>query len=512
MVAHAVEASRVLVASWSRLTASERDLVFSVLDAPPAAAAPGAQGTRPKQTGAAAPSKQPTNVSAAVVSSAGILTGFCSRPGGALPASDAALRCPAASAAPSLPPGAAEAWWEALYTSKTHAAAHLPSSDIAPLTQWTQQEIYRHQHPAASVCRDRNTQFIVADLMDSQGLGALLHSAGYLLGAGMASRRIVVWSKAVGTHYLDAATCTRPVAQGGAGSKYANMDCIFLPISSCTIEHALANGRDRYVTWKEVFVEGKLHAETGVHFVGLPPTVRAKLISETGPGFAGNATGPVSSKAKYWWRAQSAAYLSRLNPFAAGTLRRWRTDPSMFVRAAGGKSVSGSVDAVPPFPLPPGSGVTHIRHGDKDKEMPLLPFSDYAQAYRVLERNNPLNLGHTLFLSSEDSAVLSRAQVLTESEPWTFYWAHIPRSNGYSQDILAAVESGTLGFPATPRTVHTLKWLLELYVELEGDAFLVTRGSNWSRLQDELRCVLTPKCQRVAVEVGAVGSNPSYGW
>ena len=37
---------------------------------------------------------------------------------------------------------------------------------------------------------------------------------------------------------------------------------------------------------------------------------------------------------------------------------------------------------------------------------------------------------------------------------------------------------------------------------LECDAWVGTRGSNWNRLIDELRCVWVPKCAQPYVEVG----------
>jgi hypothetical protein len=53
--------------------------------------------------------------------------------------------------------------------------------------------------------------------------------------------------------------------------------------------------------------------------------------------------------------------------------------------------------------------------------------------------------------------------------------------------------------------------LLQLTLALEADAWISTRGSNWSRLIDELRCVWVDKCQHPYVEVGDEPLG-SYSW
>jgi hypothetical protein len=53
--------------------------------------------------------------------------------------------------------------------------------------------------------------------------------------------------------------------------------------------------------------------------------------------------------------------------------------------------------------------------------------------------------------------------------------------------------------------------LLQLYMSLEADAWVGTRGSNWNRLIDELRCVWVPKCPNPYVDVGDL-RDFSLGW
>lgn len=58
----------------------------------------------------------------------------------------------------------------------------------------------------------------------------------------------------------------------------------------------------------------------------------------------------------------------------------------------------------------------------------------------------------------------------------------------------------------------TLRWWLQLLMALECDAWVGTRGSNWNRLIDELRCIWLPKCTAVYVEVGEDKDCLDYGW
>lgn len=47
---------------------------------------------------------------------------------------------------------------------------------------------------------------------------------------------------------------------------------------------------------------------------------------------------------------------------------------------------------------------------------------------------------------------------------------------------------------------------------LECDAWVGTRGSNWNRLIDELRCVWVPKCLHTYVDVGRRANWDGYSW
>ncbi|PSC70120.1 hypothetical protein C2E20_6535 [Micractinium conductrix] len=57
-----------------------------------------------------------------------------------------------------------------------------------------------------------------------------------------------------------------------------------------------------------------------------------------------------------------------------------------------------------------------------------------------------------------------------------------------------------------------LRHLLNMLVALECDAWVGTRGSNWDRMVDELRCVWVDKCNGPYVEAGPYKNWQNYNW
>ena len=51
-----------------------------------------------------------------------------------------------------------------------------------------------------------------------------------------------------------------------------------------------------------------------------------------------------------------------------------------------------------------------------------------------------------------------------------------------------------------------------MVMSMEADAWVGTRGSNWNRLLDELRCIWVDKCGLSYTEVGTPESWAGYNW
>ena len=178
-----------------------------------------------------------------------------------------------------------------------------------------------------------------------------------------------------------------------------------------------------------------------------------------------------------------------------------------------------------PFPLEKTTSI-HVRHGDKAKEMSLIPFSEYLAAINKFVVLNPLGYGHSIFISTEDPSVIDEARnvslyamhklesgslvwylprftgVTSPDANWNIYYSEINRLN--TGPILQLITFGKLN------TTYT--WMLQLLMALECDAFVGTRGSNWNRLIDELRCVWVGKCSSPYFEVGPEKDWVGYNW
>ena len=352
-----------------------------------------------------------------------------------------------------------------LYTASAHAhgsASRLDPGSLAPLTASVQQAIFAHQHRLAAACA--SASFVSGYFFS--GLGSVLHVSGSLLAYGLESGKIFLWHPRSGGEHTTPAMC---------GSS-TSLECYFVAPSNCTRWASAAN--------TEVMVGGIEPAWN----TALVPSVFDRQLQRLERGLS-------STQRKSWWRAQAAAYLVRLNaPTLAAIFElRRKTSATLPAFLAGiEKFELNQSRAI--FPLPAGTISAHVRHGDKFKEMALVPWSSYAKAAVLLQDTNPLRFAKAVFVSTEDPSVLMESATLP-SPPWTTFATAMPRenSNGRAQMRLAN------------NLVHF--HLLQLYMALECDAWVGTRKSNWNRLIDELRCTFVPKCDLPYVEVGEANAE-----
>jgi hypothetical protein len=195
---------------------------------------------------------------------------------------------------------------------------------------------------------------------------------------------------------------------------------------------------------------------------------------------------------KYWWRGQSVAYLMRFNNNTLRVLRALRHDQALHY---GTRTV--------PFPLPANTIAVHIRGGDKRAEMTLVPAPNYAAAVFQLIELMPHSFSRTVFVSGDDPQSIDEARRLIEARHMAFIYTRMPRlAGGHRMSEWRAAPDESAG--------SFYGHLLQLLMALEADAWVGTRGSNWNRLIDELRCVWVDKCQGVYVEVGL--TPEAYSW
>jgi len=298
---------------------------------------------------------------------------------------------------------------------------------------------------------------------------------------------------------------------------------------------------------KQDYIDATAHQWRGHQ----PPTYLGELWKSRHPGW--RAEIPDKGALKYWWRGQGAAWLVRFNAETLSAMRALRAHPSALTVLQGGNSSDGdglsggrvsaaAVHAASAFPLPPGTVSVHIRHGDKHREMTLVPLFNYLEAANSLVDENTLGYsGKVLFLSTEDPAAVAdlettgfwsweasaaaggkldpvnvvpdKVEAAVYQPPfarWTYLISKhpfLPRENSNGP-----LQMKTFQKNLSPGQL-TLRWWLQLFMALECDAWVGTRGSNWNRLIDELRCIWLPKCGRVYREVGIKPADYlDYGW
>lgn len=318
-----------------------------------------------------------------------------------------------------------------LYDRKGHE--HLVSplfsdSDLAPLTRWVQAYIHANQFiPDCSAGR-----FMVSDGF-AAGFGAEMYAIGSVLGYALEHNHTLLLSPSACSHFT---------ADG--------CESVLAPISNCVYRSGLA----------------KVDLWRGHQVQFVVPTVFKRKIEQEYPHMT-------DKEIRYWWRGQSAAFVSRFNANTTRIVKKLRMAAVM----------------------PVGTINLHIRRGDKHLEMRLVEPKQYVEAAVELIRGNPLTFAaRTLFLSGDD---LEMARVAAESHGLNV----ILHSKVHHMDG-GHVRGVWLQQSAIRRQKLFYEHLMQLVMALEADAWIGTRESNWNSLIDHLRCVWVNKCRHPYVEVG----------
>jgi hypothetical protein len=403
--------------------------------------------------------------------------------------------------------------FEMLYNpewSEHLAFERLPADRLAPLTHQAQRMLYRHQFP--QTCEGRK-YLVSSGNEELAGLGSHIHIATVHMAIAYIQNRIFIWEPWAGYIYTDADTCDDPpdyVPPGynpklkpppGAMGSGGWVSCFFRSPTNCTLAHATGPGVDA-----EHLGTGGIGMQWGIYPDTIPQPFAAMWEKAGMPMDKGMM--------KYWWRGQVAAFFTRFHPRALEKLRALRVQTAQYMRnATAGRPGNATwlTAAAAALPLPRGTVSIHIRHGDKSKEMNLVPTARYLQAAEGLVEANPFGYQRIAFMSTEDPSAIAEMEASPLSKDWRWLWWEVPRinSNGPEQLVALDMKRGEL----------TMIWWLQLFIALEADGWVGTRGSNWNRLIDELRCVWLPKCQNVYVEVGddaswkgPHGPSKSQGW
>jgi hypothetical protein len=364
----------------------------------------------------------------------------------------------------------------------------LHATALAPLTVKAQRLLYEWQHPASCA----GARFLVSEgNPEGGGLGSHFFVATHHFAMALDMGMVFLWRWNAADDFVDLENCAH--APG--------IECFVDAPSNCTLQDAFV--REEGFKPDTVEVRGGNAGEAlgypDFHYV---PLAFQRLWAEAGlPEEEGTETGAKNPRA-YWYKTQVVAYLARFNRVTVEALRTQRSLSSNFQTASGPSVPAGHRDAMLALPLPPGTMSAHIRHGDKEAEMRLIPTNIYMDAaLRIADMEPLMTSSRNVFVTSEDPSSIeflstSLAKV-PEYNHWSMAWySAMPRRDTNGKDQLNAFSD------IIAKANLTRLWFLQLTLALECDTWIGTRGSNWNKLIDVLRCVWVPKCQNYMVDVG----------
>ena len=165
------------------------------------------------------------------------------------------------------------------------------------------------------------------------------------------------------------------------------------------------------------------------------------------------------------------------------------------------------------YGIPDNMITVHLRWGDKKREMKLVTQQEYVDAIAAIAKSN--NITHPkVFVTTESKDALSKIEVyVRDHQPtWTIYnyppsvYDDRPRHHhtiASSPMSMAQNTNGAIGKAS----------LIALLLALEARYYVLTSGSNWSRLIDELRRnVLDYKCGNCTKMVDLRQAFSDHNW
>lgn len=329
-------------------------------------------------------------------------------------------------------------------------------SNLAPKTKCIQKWIFSKQNPTDCL----NANYLITKGFNA-GLGAELIAIASHLTYALEKKMILIWDRHSQSKYLNSSQCH---GQGFA--------CIFQPLSHC--ESQISD---------EEYNSIHQYAHDIHHTFWIPKQVEKNMFKHM----------PLLTHAQalYWWKAQSLAYVFRLNSAALREINEMRKSYDNLIYSEFGVQI--------PFPLPSSAIHMHIRRGDKvvkEGEMEFLPTDEYVNACKKLIASHPMSFVQKIvYVTSDDKRVIEEVKEKLVNENYKVLHSMVnTMKNGYFFKNLNGFSQNM--------TRSTLELIMELFVTLEADAWIGTRMSCWGRLTDQLRCVWIDKCKNQYVEVG----------
>jgi len=339
-----------------------------------------------------------------------------------------------------------------------------PKEHTLVLTEEAQAYIYDAQHPEDCA----NAKFLLATNHHA-GLGSLVHVLGQQLALALDSGRQLI----MGVEFRDQKG--RVQVPFGYHWSYDNwcqkdgrppsLECFVHPVSKCTLDRS-------ELETVEPYAEGSTARVVAAPLFGEGQMAVPKVLA----GWFATLPAGASRLPMYrWWRAQSAAYILRLNERMAAEMRTGRCESFNYLNNGSVPRLNEKCFSVP------------VRHGDKLlHESHGVPFSIYAEAIEEMLQCQQRPRGPeacSVFVSSEDP------QVFQDAAQWS------ETINGcsvvsYNQERGDLEQAKAVTRWRRRRSLEIREGTLSLLTHLECKSGGVgSRQSNWNRLIEELSLV-----------------------
>ena len=224
------------------------------------------------------------------------------------------------------------------------------------LTKLTQRYLYNKQNPES--CKGQ--RFIVLNHFagDTYGIGALVQHIADYLSIAVQTNSILIYAanSPPGQNFIE--------EDGASGDRVCgrSLDCIFQGVSKCKADIQMKEGQQSVFAnadTKEI-IDFDLDVPAYLNKTGSSPVpvLFETALKKVQPDIT-------SEMLKYWWRAQAAGYLMRLNANAAESMKKMRLGDGLDQLGMQWDMNSEAQNVSLPFPMPEGTISMHVRHGDK---------------------------------------------------------------------------------------------------------------------------------------------------
>ncbi|CAF3838072.1 unnamed protein product [Adineta steineri] len=286
-------------------------------------------------------------------------------------------------------------------------------------TLQAQKWIHDHQNPANC----ENKKFAIIQKYAGSGFGSTIHQILWAFGTAIGEGRIAVYQVPGNWLY---GSCS-----------LSNPDCIFLPISNCSVPSDL--------DFKKVTL---INANIDHWFKPVYPPIFA-------------------NRSFNWYRSQLLFYLMRYNSQSLNHVQRRITesfDPP-------------SIDLHHPFIS------VYVRRSDKVLNREMSQAYHLQRYFSLFDEHARLAKISNVYINSEDGYVFKEFEEVNRNKKKYYKLLSINTTRNI-------VFSTLMGMSIEHRGEIVLEFLTDLFIEAHADLHAGTLTSNWCRLVDEIRLVL----------------------